>query len=92
MARGCLNPIKWENIQNGLSINIIITEMLANHKRIIEGHIQKYLDSGGELCSLSLASHEDGTLILRSDQRTIVTVRINIDGRKVRDDVFDHSS
>jgi len=46
-------------------------------------HIQKFLDTGGELKSLTVSRYEDGTLILRADERTIVTVRMIIEGRKL---------
>jgi len=83
MTRNCLKPIEWEKVQNGLGINLIIDKMLTKHKQDIHDQIQKFLDAGGELHALNVNRYEDGTLILRADQRTVVTVHVSVEGRKV---------
>jgi len=83
MTCNCVKPMECEKVKNGLSISIIVRQMLTKHKQIIHDQIQKFLDAGGKLQSLTLDSHADGTLILRSDQRTVVTVRVKVEGRKV---------
>jgi hypothetical protein len=83
MTKMCSKPIDCENAQFDLAINKIIDELLAKHAKVIHNHIKRFLDLGGELTSLSLSQHADGTLILRSNERTIVTVRITVEGRKL---------
>jgi hypothetical protein len=73
-----LKPIDWENSKLDLGINIIINEMLSNKRKIIHNHIRKFLTDGGDLKALTLSEHADGTIILRSDDRTIVTVSMII--------------
>jgi len=82
MTQNCIKPIERETLQNDLSINLIMDAMLTNPKKIIQGHIQKFIDAGGMLQALSLSRRKDGTIILRTDERTIITVYIRIDGRK----------
>ncbi len=83
MTSKCTKPIDWENSKNDLGIRVIINEMLSNQQSIIHKHIKKFLDTGGELTALAVSKHPDGTLVLRSDERTVVTVKMQVEGRKI---------
>ena len=83
-----LRPLNWENTRFDLGIKIIIKEMLSDSVKVIHNYVKKFLEAGGELKSLTLSHHADGTIILRSDERTVVTVKIQIEGRKFRKSKF----
>jgi hypothetical protein len=83
-----MKPLEWEKYRNEVSINTIIDRMLEPAKKIISEHIQKFLDAGDQLKTLTVSRYEDGTIILRSDERTVVTARVTVEGRKIGNTEF----
>jgi hypothetical protein len=88
MNKSKTKPIEYENLRIDLEINNIMNKMFANSRRTVHNHIKKFLAAGGELKSLTLSQHEDGKIILRADERTVVTLQIQIVGRKINNIKF----
>lgn len=83
-----MKPIEYENLKIDLGINNIMNKMFANPRRVVHNHIKKFLAAGGKLELLTLSTHDDGKIILRANERTVVTMQIQIIGRKINNIKF----